>query len=203
MSSVSNAENLSPQVLRQVAKELSSLQSEPPEGITVVMNEGDLTDIQASIQGPVGTPFEGGVFRMKLVLPKDFPQSPPRGFFLTKLFHPNVAKNGEICVNTLKRDWKPDLGLKHILITVKCLLIHPNPESALNEEAGKLLLEDYEDFCSQAKMITEIYAIPQKPSSLCSKSGQSSKSGPASKKRAGDRMVEKKKIEKKRQLKRL
>ena len=39
-------------MLRQVAKELSSLQSEPPEGITVVMNEGDLTDIQASIQGP-------------------------------------------------------------------------------------------------------------------------------------------------------
>ena len=38
------------------------------------------------------------------------------GFFLTKIFHPNVAKNGAICVNTLKRDWKPDNGLKHILL---------------------------------------------------------------------------------------
>ena len=62
------------------------------------------------------------------------------GFFLTKIFHPNVGPNGEICVNTLKKDWKPDLGIKHILITIKCLLIFPNPESALNEEAGKLLL---------------------------------------------------------------
>ena len=62
------------------------------------------------------------------------------GFFLTKIFHPNVGPTGEICVNTLKKDWKPDLGIKHILVTIKCLLIYPNPESALNEEAGKLLL---------------------------------------------------------------
>jgi len=38
------------------------------------------------------------------------------GFFLTKIFHPNVASNGEICVNTLKKDWKPELGVKHILL---------------------------------------------------------------------------------------
>ena len=38
------------------------------------------------------------------------------GFFTTKIFHPNVASNGEICVNTLKKDWKPDLGVKHILL---------------------------------------------------------------------------------------
>ncbi len=33
------------------------------------------------------------------------------GYFVTWIFHPNVAKNGEICVNTLKKDWKPTLGL--------------------------------------------------------------------------------------------
>lgn len=65
------------------------------------------------------------------------------GFFLTKIFHPNISKTGEICVNTLKRDWKPELSLTHILTVIRCLLIEPYPESALNEEAGKLLLEDY------------------------------------------------------------
>lgn len=44
--------------------------------------------------------------------------------------------------------------------TVKCLLIVPNPESALNEEAGKLLLEQYEDYSMRAKMFTEIHAKP-------------------------------------------
>lgn len=42
--------------------------------------------------------------------------------------------------------------------TIKCLLIVPNAESALNEEAGKLLLEHYDDYCQRAKMITEIHA---------------------------------------------
>lgn len=63
-----------------------------------------------------GTPYAGGFFRVKLILGKDFPSAPPKAFFVTKIFHPNVATNGEICVNTLKKDWKPDLGLKHILL---------------------------------------------------------------------------------------
>ena len=69
-----------------------------------------------------------------------------------------MASNGEICVNTLKKDWKPELGIKHILLTVKCLLIVPNPESALNEEAGKLLLENYEEYFARAKLYTEVHA---------------------------------------------
>ena len=105
-----------------------------------------------------GTPYAGGSFRVKLSLSKDFPQSPPKAYFITKIFHPNVAGNGEICVNTLKKDWKPDLGIKHILLTIKCLLIVPNAESALNEEAGKMLLEHYDDYSQRAKMMTEIHA---------------------------------------------
>ena len=63
-----------------------------------------------------GTPYAGGVFRVKLSLSKDFPRSPPKGFFMTRIFHPNVAANGEICVNTLKKDWKAELGIKHLLL---------------------------------------------------------------------------------------
>jgi ubiquitin-conjugating enzyme E2 S len=104
------------------------------------------------------TPYYGGLFRVKVILCKGFPAQPPKAYFITKIFHPNVANNGEICVNTLKKDWKPELGIKHILLTIKCLLIVPNPESALNEEAGKLLLEDYDEYFSRAKLYTEVHA---------------------------------------------
>lgn len=63
-----------------------------------------------------GTPYAGGLFRMKLLLGKDFPASPPKGYFLTKIFHPNVGANGEICVNVLKRDWTAELGIRHVLL---------------------------------------------------------------------------------------
>lgn len=62
-----------------------------------------------------GTPYDGGSFHIKLVLGNDFPHSPPRGFFLTKIYHPNVAANGDICVNTLKRDWTAEVTLTHVL----------------------------------------------------------------------------------------
>ena len=37
-------------------------------------------------------------------------------------------------------------------------MIVPNPESALNEEAGKLLLEQYEDYAKRARLYTSIQA---------------------------------------------
>lgn len=209
-SSISNVENLSPQIIRRVAKEMSELANDPPEGIRVIINDQDITDIQALIEGPAGTPYAGGYFKVKLALGKDFPQGPPKAFFLTKIFHPNVAKNGEICVNTLKKDWKSDLGIKHILLTVKCLLIVPNAESALNEEAGKLLLERYDDYSSRAKMMTEIHAQPpRKGSKLGLETGSSLSEigGSLPKKHAAEKKLtaEKKKMlkDRKRTLKRL
>ncbi|GJP76033.1 hypothetical protein CLOP_g6426 [Closterium sp. NIES-67] len=155
---VGSNENLPLKVVRVIVKELRSLQDSPPEGIRVLLNDDNISTVHAEIEGPVGTPYEGGAFRMKLVLGPEFPNAPPKGFFVTRIFHPNVAKNGEICVNILKKDWKPCLGLRHVLLVVRCLLIEPYPESALNEDAGKLLLEDYEAYAKHARLFTSIHA---------------------------------------------
>jgi len=177
---VSNVENLNPQVMRYISKEIKELVEKPLEGVHVIVNDDDITELQAVIDGPADTPYVGGRFRVKLALDKDFPQSPPKGFFLTKIFHPNVSARGEICVNTLKRDWKPDLGIKHVLLTIKCLLIVPNPESALNEEAGKLLLERYDDYCSRARLFTEIHARSESKGAAAASSSSSSAPSSAS-----------------------
>jgi ubiquitin-conjugating enzyme E2 S len=120
---VSNVENLNPQVLRHIGRELQSLKSEPMEGITVVLDEKDMTSIEAVIDGPADTPYYGGKFRVRLTIGQDFPQGPPKGFFLTKIFHPNVGARGEICVNTLKRDWKSDLV--KIFLNILALILGP------------------------------------------------------------------------------
>ena len=72
-----------------------------------------------------------------------------------------MSTAGEICVNTLKKDWKAEYGLAHILVTIKCLLIYPNPESALDDDAGKLLLDNYDDYCARARIITQVHATPK------------------------------------------
>lgn len=54
-----NVENLSPQIIRRVAKEMVELTAQAPEGIRVILNEADVTDIQAVIEGPgkIARPF--------------------------------------------------------------------------------------------------------------------------------------------------
>lgn len=156
-------ENLPPNVIKQLVKELKNLNDTPPEGIKVGVNDDNFSIIFADIEGPAGTPYENGVFRMKLILSHDFPHTPPKGYFLTKIYHPNISTSGEICVNALKKDWNPTLGLRHVLIVIRCLLIEPFPESALNEQAGKMLLEDYDEYARHARLYTGIHALKPKP----------------------------------------
>jgi len=153
--------SVSPSVLRRIMRELSELENNPPEGIRIQTSDEDMLDVTGIIEGPDGTPYAGGYFNVKFKFTEEFPSAPPKCWFATKIFHPNVGGNGEICVNTLKKDWKSTYGIGHILVTVKCLLIYPNPESALDEEAGKLLLEDYQSYCDRAKLITSVHATPR------------------------------------------
>lgn len=109
--------HLPPSVVKRIVKELVSLTTDSPcEGIRVEFSEENLTEVRAELDGPSGTPYEGGVFKMKLLLGGDFPNAPPKGYFLTKTFHPNISENGEICVNVLKKDWRPELGVRHVLL---------------------------------------------------------------------------------------
>lgn len=66
-------------------------------------------------------------------------------------------------METLKRDWKKELTLRDVLVTICCLLIQPNPDSALNAEAGKLLQDgDWGVFERRAKLMTGVHAsVPE------------------------------------------
>ena len=156
-----NENVISPQIMNALYKQEMFLKNHPIDGIKYYLNENDITDIQADIEGPTATPYEGGIFRVKLKIPNNFPSTAPKGIFLTKIFHPNISEQGEICVNTLKRDWNPkNWSLSNLFQVIKCLLIIPFPQSALNEEAGKLFMEDYNQFFKIAQIFTSIHAKP-------------------------------------------
>ncbi|KAF9239412.1 ubiquitin-conjugating enzyme/RWD-like protein [Melanogaster broomeanus] len=161
-------------------REITELKNSPPEGIRIMTSEENMLDVTGIIEGPEGTPYTGGYFRVRFKFTEEFPAAPPKCWFATKIFHPNVSSAGEICVNTLKKDWKSTYGIAHILVTVKCLLIYPNPESALDEEAGKLLLEDYDSYFSRAKLVTSVHATPRtKPPEFQTSGSEDSEAGSA------------------------
>jgi ubiquitin-conjugating enzyme E2 S len=151
-------EALSTNALKRIAKEVKDLGSTPLEGFTITINDEDISVIHALLEGPQGTPYETGLFSLRLNIPASFPNEPPKGTFTTKIFHPNVSAAGEICVNVLKKDWTPETTIRHVLMVIRCLLVDPNPASALNEEAGKLLIEDFSEFSRHARLMTSIHA---------------------------------------------
>lgn len=117
---------------------------------------------QAELEGPQGTPYEGKFFLLKLIFSPEFPASPPRGFFLTKIYHPNVdMSTGAICVNTLKKDWTSETSMSHVLAVIRCLLIVPFPESSLNDEAGKLFMESYDEYAKRARLMADVHGRSQ------------------------------------------
>ncbi len=75
---------------RRLFQEYRTLTSSPPEGITAgPVSEDDIFTWEALIQGPEGTPFEGGIFPAELKFPKDYPLNPPSMKFTCDIWHPN------------------------------------------------------------------------------------------------------------------
>ena len=116
-------------ILKILYKQECELEKSPPDCVIFHINQSNLLDIEADIIGPKATPYENGIFRVKLEIPFNFPNNPPKGYFLTKIFHPNISEKGEICVNTLKKDWNPkEWSLSNLFQVIKCLLmggLHP------------------------------------------------------------------------------
>jgi len=155
-----NSSHINPNIIKALWRQQQELLRKSPEYVTPIINPEDPLDIQFDLEGPKATPYEYGIFRVKLIITPEFPLSAPKGIFITKIFHPNISEKGDICVNALKKDWNPSQwNLYTLFEIIKCLLIIPFPQSALNEEAGKLFMENYEEYFKIAKMYTNIYAM--------------------------------------------
>lgn len=149
---------MSTKSIRRLNQEIRKYTRTPIDGIRLIPELTTSTEACFELDGPEKTPYEDGTFKLKLSFDDDYPTKPPKGLFLTRIFHPNISTTGEVCVNVLSRDWSPELGLDHVLMVIRCLLIQPFAESALDETAGMMLLRSYEEYYQRAMLFTSIHA---------------------------------------------
>ena len=93
---------------------------------------------EAILFGPDDSIWEGGIFTLRLDFSEDYPSKPPSIKFLTKMFHPNIYNDGNICLDILKDKWSPVYDVMSILMSIQSLLNDPNPNSPANGEAAQL-----------------------------------------------------------------
>ncbi|XP_015278676.1 PREDICTED: ubiquitin-conjugating enzyme E2 G1 [Gekko japonicus] len=132
------------------------LNKNPVEGFSAgLIDDNDLYRWEVLIIGPPDTLYEGGVFKAHLTFPKDYPLRPPKMKFITEIWHPNVDKNGDVCISILhepgedkygyekpEERWLPIHTVETIMISVISMLADPNGDSPANVDAAKEWRED-------------------------------------------------------------
>jgi len=131
---------------RRLMRDFRRLQQDPPQGVTGAPMDEDIMKWNAVIFGPDDTPWEGGTFKLTLAFSEDYPNKPPQVKFITKMFHPNIYANGQICLDILQNQWSPIYDIAAILTSIQSLLTDPNPNSPANVEAAKLYQENRREY---------------------------------------------------------
>ena len=145
--------------LQRITKELKEIKNDPPANCSAGPEGDDMYEWQASIMGPKDSPYEGGVFWLKIHFPKDYPFKPPKVMFLTKIYHPNISSSGAICIDILKDNWSPALTISKVLLCICSLLDDPNPDDPLVPDIAELFNNDREAYNTKAKVMTLQYAM--------------------------------------------
>lgn len=141
-------------------KQLADLNRNPVEGFSAgLKDDDDLYKWEVVIIGPQDTLYEGGMFKADLTFTKDYPQKPPKMRFTTEMWHPNIEKDGTVCISILHEPgddkwgyesaserWLPIHTVETIIVSVISMLAEPNDESPANVDAAKMWRERYDEF---------------------------------------------------------
>lgn len=131
---------------------------EPVPGITAVPDDGNARYFHVTADGPRDSPFEGGNFKLELFLPDEYPMSPPKVRFMTRIYHPNIDKLGRICLDILKDKWSPALQIRTVLLSIQALLSAPNPDDPLENNVAEEWKRNEAKAIATAREWTKRYA---------------------------------------------
>ncbi|KAE8740403.1 hypothetical protein FOCC_FOCC014082 [Frankliniella occidentalis] len=131
-------------LLNRLNGEMKKINEGLPQGVPLILafllslapvegeNGPNLMKWRGAIEGPVGSSYEGGLFNLDIIIPDDYPLSPPKVTMLTKIYHPNISSSGYICISILKRrsddgQWVSGTTLPMLMVALQSLLSDPNP----------------------------------------------------------------------------
>lgn len=111
--------------------------------------------------------YHGGYFKAQMRFPEDFPFSPPQFRFTPAIYHPNVYRDGRLCISILHQSgdpmaeepdaetWSPVQTVESVLISIVSLLEDPNVSSPANVDAAVDYRKNPDQYKQRVKMEVE------------------------------------------------
>jgi ubiquitin-conjugating enzyme E2 D/E len=143
---------------RRIQKEHQDFLKDAPENCSAGPRGENIYIWDGMIVGPSDSPYSGGIFRLEIHFPTDYPFKPPKVTFLTKIYHPNISSHGNICLDILKDQWSPALTVNKVLLSICSLLTDPNPKDPLVTEIADIYINNRQKYEETARMWTLEYA---------------------------------------------
>ena len=144
---------------RRLQREYQDILNDPPANCSAgPVTEADFFNWEGVIFGPEDSPFIGGVFKLTIRFPSDYPFKPPIVTFGTKIYHPNINSAGGICLDILKSQWSPALSVSKVLLSILSLLTDANPSDPLMPNIAKQYVDDRATYDETAREWTRLYA---------------------------------------------
>jgi ubiquitin-conjugating enzyme E2 D/E len=144
--------------LKRLQKELLDMEKDAPSNCSAGLINDDIFSWKATLLGPTGTPYEGGIFYLKIFFTPDYPFKPPKITFETKIYHPNINSVGAICLDILKDNWSPALNISKVLLSICSLLSDPNPDDPLVADIANIYKSNKAQYEANAREYTLKYA---------------------------------------------
>ncbi|KAH0828603.1 ubiquitin-conjugating enzyme/RWD-like protein [Lanmaoa asiatica] len=144
--------------MKRIHREIADAKKEDLGAITLTPTQDSLYRWKATIPGPQGSPYEGGVFNVDIQLAHDYPHRMDTNF-CNRIYHMNISDKGGICIDILKQNWSPALSLFKVMLSLSSLLTDPNPLPAIATE----YMRNRAQHDRTARRWTELYARPPSP----------------------------------------
>ena len=145
--------------LRRLQREYDEILRDPPANCTAgPVSPEDLFRWEAMLFGPEDSPFHGGIFRLSISFPSEYPFKAPIITFKTRIYHPNINAAGGICLDILKAQWSPALSISKVLLSILSLLTDANPNDPLVPDIAAVYRTDRARYDETAREWTRLYA---------------------------------------------
>ena len=85
---------------------------------------------------------------------------PPVVRFMTRIFHPNISRHGDVGLDSIQHNWSLALTISKVLISIQSLLTDPFCKVCMEPTIGQLYMSDPNgEYTRLARLWTWRYAM--------------------------------------------